>query len=1096
MAEVLKEWLSERLQRPLKWEAEEFGPMMRNGHVISSILLSYHVINDEKHYLIRPNDTIDDINNNWHYLLEWLRDVEINISDTDLNNIKDGKGSTILRLFYQLFLHLDKRDRINFLKKERKMVSNLVDKIDHRFKIDKVDDDISVQIDDLSKPLLNEKQFIEWQKKKSAEVKATYDFIRHKYLKTCARIEESQTPIQEKLIKAQEKTSKIKKDIKLFSEKYPCKFAKLAYEDLLNLEEKANENKVRVVDTEWTKQYMDNLHTKLHKKSDSVEFQNQVRNAITTSLWDLSVTEEETKLDTELAKKVMKLSYFEKQMCTQLMETKQQAFNLIKNRIDAGKEFEDEREQQFNQYLDHIKEQIHLEVAEIDFERERQNMLHKRLYAEKMKRKRQHYYEICYETMLSIVDYATKYAHFKTLIGDDIPEHFIREWKALYYKRQPVFDILNEMEKLIQEHNAEEEIDEEEELIVRLELDRQECLNENDFNEFHNYLGLWRLDTLLPNYDPDTEERKYEYLGLNILGHIVYTLLEIKYPYPVGRLPAELPNYMSKALLVGLPDRSITIPMQALLDFRKIHVVRIETAINYCLNSYKVEMIGSKDIDISFDKFINEACENDKELLKLMKTEEDAKNIDVINVPNPPNAKQTQTPKTLPEEDMVLSAPAELGKYAYECLYSGDSMTDYLIAAIIVEYLKNQKDINGFVIINYPNCYREAQILEETFAGRAPPDEDNLDDRDDIYLEKSIENHRKKEKDPYKDIRISRLVNDPHKKGEDKPFMSYFTSYIKLKQTEDILQELVVWELTDDNSEFIDRFYSCLGINYSMYYEIIEKDFLAQICKYIIGDFDLPLKSLDNLFGERVLSMLEFPSSEDKRQKSKIVKPEIKTSKSKEKLKRSSKRKQGIDSMTDQMKPDVSIISEPLESMLVFNALEEEDIKSKKSIDTIEEVILLPGEENWIYGELPITESIGISLASLWEQIEKTYIHDIEQLFFAKRLQMNSLVPYTRFIRDKMDQIITLPSNKQDLVIKFQTEYNNFEDDWRNIHVSKNEWHCRVKELKNRLYNICDERKLHGERQRQSLIAENWAMEELTSMVNTYICCMQTEINR
>ncbi|CAG4951564.1 unnamed protein product [Colias eurytheme] len=1106
MAEVLKEWLSQRLQRPIKWEAEEFGEKMKDGYIIASVLLSYHVINEEKYYYIRSSSNIDEIKTNWKLLREWLHFIDINITDSDLNHLLDGRGSTLLRLFYQLFLHLDKKDRTDFIKKERKMVSNLVEKMDHRFKVDIVPEEKDVSVDDLSRPLLNEKLFIEWQRKKAQQVKDTYDFVRHKYSKIIADIKERATsPVKAPGEKPKKISEKDQRDMDKFCLKYPCKFQNYTYEQLLELDQKFVERKKGLIDSEWAHNYMDNLYTRMHKKADSEEFQKQLRNVISGSLWDLSVAEEESKLDTEFAKKVMKISQFEKQMGTQIMETRQQARNLVKNRIAGESEFVEQRTQQFNQFLDNMKEEINLGLVEIDFEKQRQNMLHKKLYAEKMKRKRQHYREICYDTVLSIIDYATKYAYFKRLLENDIPEHFIHEWKTLYYKQQPIFDIFDPLEDMLRDTAVEEEVIPEEEEVIRLELDRQEALNESEFIEYHNYLYPWTLELLIPNFEPESEERKYEYLGNRILGHLVYTLLEIKYPYPPQRPPANLPDFSSKAIIRGLPDRSITIHMQTLLNARKIHVVRLEAAINFCLRKFKTEMIGCTDIDLSFDKFMAVALEEEsKDIIKLMKAEDEIvsksseANLSLISGPVPANVKQTQTPKTIPEEEITLSAAADLGHYAYKALCSGDFLTEYLLAAMIVEYVKDQDDINGIVIINYPNTYREAQILEETFSGKAPPDEAELDDSDDIYLEESIRKHRKEEKDPYKEIRVSKLVNDPHKIRMDKPFESYFTCYLRLKETEDILQEVVIWDLTEENSEFIDRFYAALGINYSMYYEVIEKEQLALICKYIIGDYSLPLKSTDNLFGENVMSQLDFPSSEDKRTKSKIVKSEIMNGKSKEKMRHGSKiSKMSLASELAVVKaPDSKEELKDDKTISIENIHEASESSISKSNVSVEEINIAAGEEDWDYGEIPISELIGIALATCWEEVEKTYIHDMQQLFLAIRLQMNCVVPYTRFIKDKMEQIITLPSRKQDLVSSFQKQYNEFENDWRDVNLTKNEWHCRVKELQIKLYQICDERKVFAEKQRQALICENWTLEELTTMVNTYISCMQTELNR
>lgn len=1096
MAEILKEWLTEKLNKPIKWEPQEFGDLMKNGQIVASLLFSYHIINEEKYFLIRDTRLPVDIHNNWNFLGQWLQELDIHLLDADLVSIKDGKGFALLRLFYQLFLTLDKRDRTDFIKRERKMVSSLVDKITSKFKVNKVDENEEYMVDHLSRPLLNEQHYIEWQKKKTMEVKDTYDFIKYRYKKNLEKIEESKLESQYKAPKVTKMSSKDKIDMEKFALRFPCQYQNFTYEELLSLEETATARKESMSNTEWAKNYIENLYTRLHSKSDSEEFQKQIRNVLSNSLWDMSVGEEESQLDIDLGRKVMKLSQFEKQMCTQIMETKQQARNLVKNRIDAEKGFAAQRDQQFAQYLDNLKEQIHLEVVETDFEKHRQEMLHEKLYAEKMRRKRLHYYEICYETMLALVDYATKYAYFTRLIEGDIPDHYIHEWKTLFFRKQPIFDVLEPIEDILKEPAIEEEPEPEVEKIMRLELERQDALNDSEFLEYHNYSYPWTLDLLIPNYDPESEDRKYEYLGTRIQGHVVYTLLEIKYPYAPPRPPANLPDFSTKALIRGLPDKMLTLAMQALLNMSKIHVVRLESAINYCLYSFKNEMTGIVDIDVNYDKFQNMAPEHSKDLIKTLKEDMGSKSSDFDSIAIPPNTKQTQTPKTLPEDDLVLSTAAELGKYAYETLNFGDSLTDHLVAAMLVEYIKSIDDINGFVIINYPNSYREAAILEETFSGREPPPEEDLGDRDDIYLEKTIAKHRKKIKDPYLDLRVSRLVNDPHKKKIETPFESYFSCYMKLIETEDILQEYVIWDLTSENSELIDRFYATLGINYSLYFETIDKELLSQMCKYIIGDLSSPFKSSETLFGANVFSLLDVPSADDKRNKSKILKPDVSgTHKSKDRIRRSISKQRSSKELEVVKAPDSH---EELREDPIINTTEsglEEEHEQSVEV-SVEEIKVLAGEEDWDYGELPITENIGIALATCWEKVEKTYIHDLEQLFFSKRFQMNCLIPYARYIKDKMEQIITLPSFKQDLVYQFQKEYNDFEDDWRDVNLTKNEWHCRIKELRNRLYNICDERKIYAEQQRQALIIDNWAVEELTTMANTYISCMQTELNR
>lgn len=1093
MAEILKEWLTERLQRPIKWAPEEFVTMMRDGHIIANLLLSYHVINEEKFFLIRASSAKQDTaSTNWGYLVEWLREIDINLTPTDVKSILSGKSAYLLRLFYQLFLHLDRRDRTNFLKRERKMASGLVEKSGYRFKVGRIESEDTSFLDELSKPLLDDRRFIEWQKKKAAKVKDMYDYMRFKYTQRLDNlIDERQQRSLRKL--------KVKQTEKKDMEKFPSKLQNYNYKTLVELEQKAEDLKNVPADPDWVPNYMQKLYSKMHKKSDMEEFQKQMRSELNNALWDASVEEEESLVDNELAKKVMKLSQFEKQMATQIIETKQQARNVIRNRLLGDQDFTKQKDQQFTQFLDNLKEQLQLELLEVDFEKNRQNMLHKVLYDEKIKRKRKYYYEICYETMLSIVDYAAKYGHYKEILGsEEVPEQYIREWKASYFKQQPIFDFIDPLENIIEPEELceEEEIEE----INKLELDRQNALNEYDFVEYHNYTGPWELGKLIPNYDAEAEEEKFRLLGSRILGHIVYTLLEMKYPYPVKKVGTVLPEYTCKGILRGLPDKALTVHLQTLLNKRRIHVTRLENVINYCLKQYKTEMYGVQDIDITYDKFFNIAQEDNKELIKDMKTAEEASthNLSHESEQAPPNYKQTQTPKTLPEEDLKLSTPAELGRYAYEALFFGNSLTDHLISSMIVEYLYSQLYITGFVLINYPNSYREVQTLCNIFTGREPPDEGDLDDSDDIFLEENIAKHRKIEKDHYKVERSSRLVDDPHA-VDNAPYQTYFTCYINLRESASIDKEDPIWNLPKHSTEIIDKFYSAMGINYSMYYETITKELLAQVCYYLIGDFEVSLYSHDQLFGEHVYSALNIPRQTNEETKAKTTKTDSPLTAKRSQTKKGKK----ISNISFTM-PEVSPEAQSQESYVTtpspIKSLSEELNELAYDRDTSSQpepvVKLFPGEDLWVYADMPIVETVGIVLATCWEQVEKAYLDDLAQLFLAKRVLCKGVVPYVRFVHDKIEKIITLPSEKQDFVVEFQNNYNQFENDWRDMNIVKNEWHCRVKELQQQLYKICDDRKVFAEQKRQDLIADCWMMDELSTLVNVYTSCMQAELNR
>ncbi|XP_041982476.1 sperm flagellar protein 2-like [Aricia agestis] len=633
---------------------------------------------------------------------------------------------------------------------------------------------------------------------------------------------------------------------------------------------------------------------------------------------------------------------------------------------------------------------------------------------------------------------------------------------------------------------------------LSLENKRQECLNESEFIEYIDYLDPWTLDVLLANYNPESEDKKYEHMGNNILAHVVYTLLELKYPLPAKKVAANLPDYSAKSLVIDIPNASIDSAMQKLLNKKNIFVLRVESCVDFCLRQYKTEMIGSIDISLAFEKLAESAKEeNTKEFHKnlLSQRKLSSNKSEVLLITHDHNSKQTQTPKAIPEEDIVLSKAAYLGKQAFEILSSGDSLPNDLIASMLAEYIKDQKDIRGFVILNYPNTYSEAQILEEIFSGKKPPDDFEYVYNDESILEESIECQIDNIEDPLKEYRKSKILK-LDKIGSENTLTSYFNSYIKLKKSEKIDKEIFIWDLEKENSESVDRFYSEVGVNYSMYYEDIDKTQLALICRYVIGDYEFPIKSDDELFGTNVLDELEFPA-ENKKPKSKVIKPESSNNKN-GKQNKDVNTKSNLITNSDAMQMDTEHVSKVnlMENVVGRKSSRKSSTSIGHNITWKDAKETLAGDENWEYSKIKIAEKLGLELASCWEEIEKCYVNNIQQLLLSKRLQMHCLVPYTTFVCDKMKHLVMHPSPKQDLVCKFLQEYNNIEDDWRENNITRNEWHCRVKELKNRLYDICDERKQYSEEEKHSIISENWICDELIVLANTYVSLMQTELNR
>ena len=75
----------------------------------------------------------------------------------------------------------------------------------------------------------------------------------------------------------------------------------------------------------------------------------------------------------------------------------------------------------------------------------------------------------------------------------------------------------------------------------------------------------------------------------------------------------------------------------------------------------------------------------------------------------------------------------------------------------------------------------------------------------------------------------------------------------------------------------------------------------------------------------------------------------------------------------------------------------------------------------------------------------------------------------------------------------FLQEYNEVPDDMRDDEETRAELHQAVDDLRDRLWNICDERKEQAEKEHESVKNDGWLDDRLGLLSNQYITLMQVE---
>ena len=76
----------------------------------------------------------------------------------------------------------------------------------------------------------------------------------------------------------------------------------------------------------------------------------------------------------------------------------------------------------------------------------------------------------------------------------------------------------------------------------------------------------------------------------------------------------------------------------------------------------------------------------------------------------------------------------------------------------------------------------------------------------------------------------------------------------------------------------------------------------------------------------------------------------------------------------------------------------------------------------------------------------------------------------------------------------FFQEYNAIPDDIRLDEETQTEIHQTVDDLRERLWNICDEQKQQAESECQAIMNNGWYEDRLGKLCNNYLTLMQVEI--
>jgi len=121
-------------------------------------------------------------------------------------------------------------------------------------------------------------------------------------------------------------------------------------------------------------------------------------------------------------------------------------------------------------------------------------------------------------------------------------------------------------------------------------------------------------------------------------------------------------------------------------------------------------------------------------------------------------------------------------------------------------------------------------------------------------------------------------------------------------------------------------------------------------------------------------------------------------------------------------------------------------------------------------------------LFKIWTKIFDNYSRESKNIFKFLRIQRDTVSNYFNMISQKFIEFLKRPSKKQAVVLDFQMKYNKFIDDYPDLIDDvqvKEEHHQCVDDLYDKIYEIIETRKIEAVDERKKIMTAGWIENEM-----------------
>ncbi|XP_067378543.1 sperm flagellar protein 2 isoform X3 [Channa argus] len=730
----------------------------------------------------------------------------------------------------------------------------------------------------------------------------------------------------------------------------------------------------------------------------------------------------EAQREEQLVKRLTRQTQQEKRLAVQLLQIRMQKEVIRENRLFRELQYQQRRERDIQEALE--REATLAQQAKLDHAEEIRKELEflNRIAAERSQLRYQKHFKICKDILGQLVDLATKAGEYRLLSENLIPQKLMREWKELLFRGLPLYEPTKGLQPTIEFSGP----------LDPVECEKQEILNNQDYDEYTNMVGEWAW--------PEEEgATKLPLTNNNILGHVVRRLRNIVQPPSIEPSAPLFPEFTLKASVLGKFCSGKTTCLTKFAEAHGLYVLSAHKLVKEVLDAYQNREEVPKQ----------EAEKANDQLLTSLKPDLD-------------------TEVESRDRNITLSTQAMQGNAVEEVLKKGKIIPNELLLDIIIEAIRQVPAQAGWILDGFPEDITQAYLLEKGLGGS-------------VDVENEVENSR------------ANLAADPNPPRPPPPPAPVLDLVLLLDIPDDSVVRRAYSQTETDttaNSHTTDQSLYLAQIPHRINafrdtWPKLEKWFGGKQNILVHADASVDeeelYKRVDSVLQQMLLKGQKDPfhSGKDEVSSSSAAQPLVDPPLSL------------TEEAADQTESNA--ILRPFRKASI-HSLANEDFQAATKISP--ETACLPlGSSNWVYVDEPLPKEIPEFLCTFWETMCISYVNNVKTVMQQLRSQ-HAVVKHLFHIREGFKQYLGRPDLKQELVSQWQKDFNSKPDDMREDEDTKAELHLRLDELRERLWDISDKCKEENEKERDALMNDGWLEDHIAMLVNHHSTLIQVELDR